>query len=89
MGKTGDCFARWYYARRGGQQFLLCLSLLLAVAVGLTVTVWDRPEQPPEGTVKILCGDERYVYPRQDDPRLTAGLYGSVALNALCDDQEL
>ncbi|MDG4668008.1 hypothetical protein [Mycobacterium sp. 236(2023)] len=88
MGKWGDSFARWYYGRGKGQQFLLCLSLVVMVSIGL-VLLDPTPERQPKGAVEIQCGSEGLsrIYLSVDDPRWGTKGLSNADLDRICDEE--
>ena len=88
MGKTGDSFARWYYARGKGQQYLLCLIPLVVatIAMRLLIPMSDgvpEPGQQSDGPLHVHCNGVETAILERDDPRVIWALENN-SLERIC-----
>lgn len=69
--KRGESFARWYYARGKGQQYLLCLIPVVVAIVAMKLII-PMPEQQQSDQVRFWCDPYgRETVNGQETPKIT------------------
>lgn len=68
MGTRGEAFARWYYARGKGQQYLLRLIPVVVAIIAMKLIIPLLPEQELEWRGTVPCPTRTDVYISRADP---------------------